>query len=217
MKTHPHLLVRDALAALFVAASAGDREADRRLEALARWARDGGLDPLLESLRVSDAETLFVEGALHPRLRALEDYVRDRAPRFAGARGWIREAGAETDPLERARAAWDAGLFFEVHEILEPVWLEESEPRRTTLQGLIMAAAALYHLERGNRTGATSLSREAARRLGHASPEFPIDVEPLAAALEALAEKVERGEIRTSKDIRDVPPFQTRPTPTDPS
>jgi hypothetical protein len=217
VKSHPHLVVRDALAELFVGASAGDPEADRRLEALEEWARDGAVTPPLLAIPISEDETLFARGALGPKLAALEPYIRDRVRRFAAARAWIRAEGSETDPLERARAAWDAGLYIEVHEILEPVWLEEVEPKRTPLQGLILAAAALHHLEGGNRAGAISLALKAAPRLREAPPGFPIEVDPLASALESLAKKVEHGEIRTPKDVRDVPPFRTRSSTSDPS
>ena len=37
--------------------------------------------------------------------------------------------------LDRAAALANHGLFFEVHELLEPVWFRASEPERTALQG----------------------------------------------------------------------------------
>ncbi len=210
MKTHPHLLVRDALAEVFVRSCGGDPEADERIEALVRWAKDGTVGPTLRTIRASEEEPLFTSEGLHPRLEALLPYVRDRAPRFAAARAWIREEHAESDPVECARAAWDAALFFEVHEILEPVWMETKEPERTPLQGLIMAAAALHHLEGGNRAGAISLAREGARRVRQAPAGFRVEIEPLARALEAVASDVEAGHVRTLNDLADAPPFRMR-------
>lgn len=47
--------------------------------------------------------------------------------------------------------------FFEAHEVWEEVWLIESEPQKTFLQGLIQIAAAFHHYCRGNPQGAESL------------------------------------------------------------
>ena len=47
--------------------------------------------------------------------------------------------------------------FFEAHEIWEEIWLVESEPEKTFLQGLIQLAAAYYHYTRGNPCGTESL------------------------------------------------------------
>jgi len=44
--------------------------------------------------------------------------------------------------------------FFECHEVLEDAWREETGPLRDLYQGLIKAAVAFYHAERGNLNGA---------------------------------------------------------------
>lgn len=111
----------------------------------------------------------------------------------AGARGWLQ--GDETrwaDPLvERARAAtsaladrpllahqtdlgqalqaasalFEAGLYFEVHEVLEPHWLAASGETRDALQGLIQITVGWQHLANDNLAGARSLLTEGAARL----------------------------------------------------
>jgi hypothetical protein len=208
VKTHPPLLVRDALARLFTEASAGNAEADRRLAALIAWAQDGSNTRTLGEIRVEDGETLFGStGDLEPRFEPLAPYARDRARRYAAARTWIREGLGEAKPLERARAAWDAGLFFEVHEILEPVWLQDRSPQRDALQGLIVAAGALHHLCEGNRSGAESLCRKAERYLRSAPRDFPVDIGPLVSGLEDLARAIAEGEVTGPSDVRSVPPF----------
>lgn len=55
--------------------------------------------------------------------------------------------------------------FFEAHEHWELVWLKSQEPEKTFLQALIQVAAAFHHLQRKNVRGATSLLKEALRRL----------------------------------------------------
>jgi hypothetical protein len=76
--------------------------------------------------------------------------------------------------LERAAALANHGLFFEVHELLEPVWFRASEPARTALQGLIQVAVAFHHLENGNLEGARSLLVGVARWRGGALPRAEV-------------------------------------------
>ena len=51
-------------------------------------------------------------------------------------------------------AAYDAGEYFEAHELLEPAWMGTDDlPERAFHQGLIKLAAAHVHLQRGNLPG----------------------------------------------------------------
>ena len=203
MKTHPHLLVRDVLAALFVSAAAGEPEARAQVTALGDWCEGRGAPP---PLRVEDGRALFDDaGELAAPFAGADAYLRDRAARFAAACAWIERDQSARDPVERARAAWDAGLFFEVHELLEPVWLNQPEgPRRELLQGLIMAGAALHHLTLGNTAGARGLLGDAARRLAGAA-DARLDLAAFASGLTALREAVVRGDVRVISDV-DEPP-----------
>lgn len=48
--------------------------------------------------------------------------------------------------------------FYECHEVLEDLWLEETTcPERLFYQGLIQTATAFYHLRNGNLAGARKL------------------------------------------------------------
>lgn len=51
--------------------------------------------------------------------------------------------------------------FFEAHETLEDLWIMEVGDLRNFYKGLIMAAVAILHWQRGNRSGALSLYRKA--------------------------------------------------------
>lgn len=53
--------------------------------------------------------------------------------------------------------------YFECHEVLEELWLEEG--RDPLLQGLLQVAVALYHCRNDNRSGACKLFRQALRKL----------------------------------------------------
>ena len=59
--------------------------------------------------------------------------------------------------FDRGVALFNAGKFFEAHEAWEELWLAESQPEKTFLQGLIQLAAAWHHHSRGNSRGAKSL------------------------------------------------------------
>jgi uncharacterized protein len=55
--------------------------------------------------------------------------------------------------LERGRGLFNAGRFFEAHEIWEEAWLGEEGDIRVLLQGLIQIAAALLKASRAERPG----------------------------------------------------------------
>lgn len=59
--------------------------------------------------------------------------------------------------FERGVALFNARKFFEAHEAWEELWLVESEPEKSFLQGMIQLAAAFHHYSRGNSRGAKSL------------------------------------------------------------
>jgi predicted metal-dependent hydrolase len=63
----------------------------------------------------------------------------------------------EQSQFQRGVELFNAGKFFEAHEAWEEIWLAESEPEKTFVQGLIQVAAAFHHRQRGNRKGMDSL------------------------------------------------------------
>jgi predicted metal-dependent hydrolase len=67
---------------------------------------------------------------------------------------------------------FNAGRYFESHEVWEGLWLRADGAEKLFLQGLIQAAAAMLHLERGNLPGARSLQRKAQARLEAVPAEF---------------------------------------------
>lgn len=60
---------------------------------------------------------------------------------------------------------FNAGRFFECHEAWEEVWNHSHGEEKLAIQGLIQAAVAILHLERGNREGAQSLYTKAKAKL----------------------------------------------------
>jgi predicted metal-dependent hydrolase len=63
----------------------------------------------------------------------------------------------ESEQFRRGITLFNARKFFEAHEVWEELWLAESEPEKTFLQGLIQVAAAFHHHGRGNSRGTQSL------------------------------------------------------------
>src|SRR2546427_12017370 len=68
--------------------------------------------------------------------------------------------------LIRARELFNAGDYWAAHEALETVWRSIiSDDAASVWQGLIQAAAALLHLQRGNRHGVAVGGRGAGDKL----------------------------------------------------
>jgi len=60
---------------------------------------------------------------------------------------------------------FNAGSFFDAHEVLEDVWREAEGDRKKFLQALIQAAVGLHHHSTGNIVGARSLLARSSRKL----------------------------------------------------
>src|SRR5262245_19770025 len=69
------------------------------------------------------------------------------------------------DYFEDGVDLFNAGRFFECHEAWEQVWNRSEGGEKVAIQGLIQAAVAILHLERGNHAGAESLYAKARAKL----------------------------------------------------
>ena len=67
---------------------------------------------------------------------------------------------------------FNAGQFFECHEAWEYVWNRSEGDEKLAIQGLIQAAVAILHLERGNHEGAESLYAKARAKLDPLADNF---------------------------------------------
>ena len=56
--------------------------------------------------------------------------------------------------LLRAIEQLNDGAYFEQHETLETLWRAEPDDVRYMYQGILLVGVGLYHLRRGNRSGA---------------------------------------------------------------
>ncbi len=87
--------------------------------------------------------------------------------------------------LEQARQLFNSGDYWAAHEALETVWRSIiREPERRVWQGLIQAAAALLHRERGNEHGVAVVGTGALEKLAGAQlPEVEFETEYFRAQL----------------------------------
>ena len=92
---------------------------------------------------------------------------------------------------------FDRGLFYEAHETLEQLWLEDHGPEREFYQGIIQVAAGYFKWEQEVPQGAVKLFRSAIRKLEPYRPvclgvqvtAFLSDVQADLAAIEAWSDR----------------------------
>ena len=84
--------------------------------------------------------------------------------------------------LKAAAVLFGVGLYFEVHELLEPYWRHAEGDLKQALQGMIQIAVGYQHLANGNLAGARSLLAEGLERV-RGSRVHGIDAEPFVAAV----------------------------------
>ena len=100
-----------------------------------------------------------------------ERYVKNRLEKYEEVFAIIQKEKRE-DVLQQAVVFWDYGLYFEMHEILEPAWIAAKGGRRKALQGLIRAAGMKIHGESNNMKAAVSMGSKALADLEKYSGEL---------------------------------------------
>jgi hypothetical protein len=191
-----------------------DRDARRGLAALAAVCADPRALDATAPPAAFPAE-LFERG---PEGWRIKSAYREHAAPFAerATRAAHALAGlplAPTDPpletvLDQASALFAAGLYFEVHEILEPHWTHAEGATRQVLQGLIQVAVGYQHLANGNLGGARALLHDgAAKLLGQRLAGRDLDA--FAREVAVHARDVAAGDAEAARrfDWRRVPPF----------
>ncbi|HSE06073.1 MAG TPA: DUF309 domain-containing protein [Methylomirabilota bacterium] len=108
-----------------------------------------------------------IRSGFAPHAAALGERAARAARALAG-----RPLAAADPPLavalDEAATLFEAGLYFETHEVLEPFWTRAEGAEREALQGLIQVAVGFQHLANGNLDGARALLRDGATRVaGH--------------------------------------------------
>ncbi len=122
--------------------------------------------------------------------------------------GWIRDKSASDIALalRKGAALFNHHLFFEVHEVLEAQWVQEVDPERRFLQGLIQIAVAFYHHSNGNLRGTLSLLQDGLEKIRPYAPvylgvdlsDFVVDIADCRQAIERL-EQEGMGQFQTER------------------
>jgi len=189
------LPLRNRLAEL-VLESLHDREARRGLEALAAVCADAGALPAVTDLPRAFPDEWFERRAGGVRLKSgWKPYAAELGER--AGRAWRALRARPLDPpeaplaiaLSAAAALFDAGLYYEVHELLEPYWLRAEGSERGALQGLIQIAVGFQHLANANAPGARALLHDGCAKTRGRSLEG-LDLDPFARAVESGLEQV---------------------------
>ena len=151
-------------AAVLILESLHDPEARRALALVAAMGPDGALTctsgdwpPRLPGGCFEPSEKgIALASAWAAHARELAQRCRRAVEALGGRALDPREPSLRT-ALAQAAVLFDAGLYFEVHELLEPYWLRASGIERETVQGLIQIAVGFQHLANGNVAGARAL------------------------------------------------------------
>ncbi|MGH7888003.1 MAG: DUF309 domain-containing protein [Candidatus Binatia bacterium] len=96
-------------------------------------------------------------------------------------------------------------LFFECHETLEEIWLEEHGEDRKFYQGIIQIAAGYYKLQQGVPVGAIKLWRTGIEKVAPFGPVYlGVNVESLVGAVRANLAQLEAGQPNSTDTL--LPP-----------
>jgi predicted metal-dependent hydrolase len=92
-------------------------------------------------------------------------------------------AGPRADAIERGRAAFNRGEFFDAHEVWEEAWHGLAGSERVLVQGLIQVAAGLHHLQSHRHRPAARLLAKGADKLRAAAHPSVLRVDLLVSAV----------------------------------
>ncbi len=110
--------------------------------------------------------------------------------------------------------------YFQSHELWEELWVSEEEPNKTFYKGLIQAAVALYHYEKGNVHGAKKLLGGSQAYLAPYVPHYAgLDVERFLAEMGRCLAGVVDLQNRPSPEERQsikAPQIRLEPSPDPP-
>jgi uncharacterized protein len=103
-------------------------------------------------------------------------------------------AGIE-NPFQQGIDLFNESRFFECHEAWEQVWLRSSGREKIFYQGMIQAAVAILHAQRGNLAGSRTLWTKAIDKLKPLPDEYmAIALDDFRLSLEEYFDRVLNGE-----------------------
>ncbi len=103
-------------------------------------------------------------------------YINDHLDRYAQFLALAAEG--PTDVVWQGFVLWDMGLFFEVHEILEPAWKRACGTEKLVLQALIRAAGVYIKREYGFFEAANKMAAKALPVLASNTQRLAVYIDP---------------------------------------
>ena len=101
---------------------------------------------------------------------------------------------------------FNAGEFFECHEVLEDLWRDERGPIRELYQGILQVGVGFYHLGRGNYRGALNLLGYGIARLERVAPDaHGLDVGALLLSARHARHRLVEGGPRRMAEVQPFP------------
>ncbi len=100
----------------------------------------------------------------------------------------------QTPPLSKSEALkegvqlFNEERFWESHEVLEQVWREAKGVEREVLQSVILTAAALVHLQKGESDTSLSILRRARPKMNQEPETEFLDLKSLRASVDEILE-----------------------------
>lgn len=135
-------------------------------------------------------------------------YLRRQTSRLLDALKQVRMLAPKGNAAELRRgiALFNAGLYFECHELLEGVWRATPGPERAFYHGVVQVAAAFYHYEKRNFHGARTLLTKGLQKL----EEFPdqyreVDLGAFRGLLRSWLERFNAGTRNTPEKLPTIP------------
>jgi predicted metal-dependent hydrolase len=105
---------------------------------------------------------------------------------------WREELSRDCDcelpaAAHEAIAMFNAGEYYEQHDLLEALWMETKSPVRQLYQAILQVGVAYYQIEQGNRRGAIKMLSRALRWIDFLPDSCQgVDVAQLRSGAEAL-------------------------------
>jgi predicted metal-dependent hydrolase len=138
----------------------------------------------------------YVRIVLHP---AYLDGMSNKAERTGNLMAGLEAGRLEGQGIDRHYAGYfecfNRGLFYEAHDVLEPLWLaQRAGPDGLFYKGLIQLAGAFVHLQKGRAGPAAALLRLARANLQrYPAAHERLDVRAVLTLIERRLEKLEEG------------------------